>query len=114
MYGNMESRIREIQLKGPGFRLTCGNQNPSSTDRDWNLVPSNRPDSTTWNPQSKTVDLNSLRGTGCNSVCLMVRGKKKRKEEKRNQKEKKKRKGKKKEKKVYVPDEKECDNNRQQ
>ena len=37
-----------------GIPLTTGNQNPSSTDKDWNPVPGN-PESTEWNPESKTV-----------------------------------------------------------
>ena len=34
--------------------LTTGNRNPSSTNKDWNPVPGN-PESTEWNPESKTV-----------------------------------------------------------
>ena len=47
-----------IQLKESGILLRIGIQNPSSTDKDWNQVPGN-PESTTWNPESKTV-LDSL------------------------------------------------------
>ena len=47
-----------IQLKESAVLLKIVMQNPRSTDKDWNPVPEN-PESTAWNPESKTV-LNSL------------------------------------------------------
>ena len=44
-----------IQLKESGILLRIGIQNPSSNDKDWNQVPGN-PESTTWNPESKSED----------------------------------------------------------
>ena len=38
-----------------GIPFTIGIQNPSSTDKYWNPVPQWNPESTAWNPESKTV-----------------------------------------------------------
>ena len=49
--------IPGIAAHGIAILLKTGIQNPSLTDNDWNPVPGN-PESTVWNPESKTV-LNS-------------------------------------------------------
>ena len=44
-----------IPPKESGILLTIGIQNPCSTDKYWDPVPQWNPESTAWNPESKTV-----------------------------------------------------------
>ena len=52
--------------------LTIGIQNPNSTVKDFNPVPGINPESTAWNPESKTVLDSLTRGGSCFVGALVV------------------------------------------